>query len=230
MLFNPCRHFLLNILSSFICYCHFEFSNLHLFGSCCQTFSLYRTLIMHCQFDGIMYTGKSTHWANGILYPCIGSILFEVNFYYWKNYGLNHHGNSFLMVSFGLKVQYMWKWQTLRHNNKRPSLLNLGLEHTRKILHTFNFNLGLIFSHEWHSQLKWLVVVLNKSHVTLVANVDVMIMSSHKQWMKYMFELIIFFIYWLYNTCDYHAINDQCHVPMWYIQTILNKSNLLSKF
>ncbi len=39
-----------------------------------------------------------------------------------------HGGTSFLMVMFGLKVQYMCKWQTSRHNNKRPSLLNMGLE------------------------------------------------------------------------------------------------------
>jgi hypothetical protein len=36
------------------------------------------------------------------------------------------------------------------------------------------------------------VIVLNKLHVTLVANVDVMMMSSHRQRMKYIFELIIF--------------------------------------
>jgi hypothetical protein len=29
---------------------------------------------------------------------------------------------------------------------------------------------------------------------TLVANVIVMMMSSHKQWMEYVFELIVFFI------------------------------------
>jgi hypothetical protein len=81
--------------------------------------------------NGIMHTCKSTHWANGILYACIGCVLFKVNFYYWKNSGLNHHGNSFLMVMFAVKVQYMCKSQTLRQNNKRPSFLNLGLEHIR---------------------------------------------------------------------------------------------------
>ncbi len=178
---------------------------------------------MHCQVDRIMYTCKSTHWANGILYACIGSVLFEVNFYYWKNSGLNHLGNSFLMVTFGLKVQYMCKWQTLRHNNKMPSLINLGLEHTRTKLHIFNFNLGLNFSRKWHSQLKWFMVALNKSHATLVANIDVMIMSSHRQWMKYISKLTIFFIYWMYNTFDYHATNLQWHIPTWHIKRILNK-------
>jgi len=36
--------------------------------------------------------------------------------------------------------------------------------------------------------------MLNKLHGTLVANVDVMMMLSHKQLMKYVFELTIFFI------------------------------------
>jgi hypothetical protein len=36
--------------------------------------------------------------------------------------------------------------------------------------------------------------MLDKLHGTLVANVDVMMMLSHKQWMKYVFELIMFFI------------------------------------
>jgi hypothetical protein len=36
--------------------------------------------------------------------------------------------------------------------------------------------------------------MLDKLHGTLIANIDVMMMSSHKQWMKYVFELIVFFI------------------------------------
>jgi hypothetical protein len=35
-----------------------------------------------------------------------------------------------------------------------------------------------------------IVVALNKLHKTLVANDDVMMMSSHIHWMEYVFELI----------------------------------------
>jgi len=86
---------------------------------------------------------------------------------------------------------------------------NKWSECTRRNLHIFYFSLQLIFSHKWHLQLKWLVVALDKLHVTLVANDDVMTMSLLKQWMKYVFELTVFFICWLHSTCNYHASSDQ---------------------
>ncbi len=35
---------------------------------------------------------------------------------------------------------------------------------------------------------------MDKLHKRLIANDDVMMMSSHRQWIKYVFELTIFFI------------------------------------
>jgi hypothetical protein len=87
---------------------------------------------------------------------------------------------------------------------------SMSFQHyTSKNLHIFNYNLQLIFCCKWHLQLKWLIVVLDKLHKTLIINDDLMMMSSQRQWMKYVFELIIFFICWPYNRCNYHAISDQ---------------------
>jgi hypothetical protein len=51
---------------------------------------------------------------------------------------------------------------------------------TRRNLHIFNYSLQLFFSYKWHLQLKWLIVAMDKLHNTLVANDDLMMMSSHR--------------------------------------------------
>jgi hypothetical protein len=78
------------------------------------------------------------------------------------------------------------------------NLMLFGCEHDTRatsleeIRIFFYYKLQQIFNCKWHLQLKWLVIVLDKLHKTLPANDGVMMMSSHKQWMKCVFELTIF--------------------------------------
>jgi hypothetical protein len=100
-------------------------------------------------------------------------------------------------------------WQLAANNIMQEMTSSILNEITKKNMHIFDFNWQLIFSYKQHLELKWFRVALNKLHMTLVTNVNVIVISSHRQWMKYIFELTIFFIYWLYNICNYYATNDQ---------------------
>jgi hypothetical protein len=150
---------------------------------------------------------------------------------FWRGENINR-----CLIDYAYTHKCVDKWSTNLWMNKCCTNFTFykSTSNVCSNMHIFNYSLELIFSCKWHLQLKWLVVALDKLHKTLIANDDVMMVSSRRQWMEYVFKFIIFSFCWLYNTCNYHATsdqfnNDQCHVAMWHIQWILDKSNLLPK-